>query len=104
MKILLVIFYDCLVDDCIFKLGWELCSLEQLKYETLQEIFLFSEVFIILCIRNLERIHRDWLFLGVADVRSIKIAAKSFVTVTSINNDYIGVLLTILTHNSIHKK
>ena len=104
MEVGFIILHDGLVDDGLFQHRWLAGSLIYLEDKVLQEVFLLSEVLLILHLGYLERIHGDRLFLGVGNVGSPEVAADSLIAVTGIYNHNICVLLIILSHHRVHEE
>ena len=103
-EILAVIVHDDLIDNRVLNLRGFLGTLEDQEDEGLQEVLLLAEILSVLNLGDLERVHRDRMLLGIADVRTAEIAADTLVGVTGINDDNVSVLLVVLTYNGIHEE
>ena len=101
MEIGIIVLVQHGIDDGVLQLLCRLVTLEDLEDERLQKILLLSEVLLILHITDLERIHRDRMFLAVRDIRAVEIAADALIRVARIDHHDIGVLLNELAHHGI---
>ena len=104
MEVGIIILIQHGINDGVLQFLGGFVTLENLEDEGLQEVFLLSEVLLILHITDLERVHRDRMLLAVADVGAMEIATDTFIRVTGINHHHIGVLLNQLAHDSIRRK
>ena len=101
-EVRLVVLDDGLVDNLVLNLRGSLVALEDEEDERLEEVLLLAEVLSILCVRYLERVHRDGLLLRIGDVSAFEIAAYTLVAVAGIYHDNIGVLLQELADDAVH--
>ena len=95
-----IVFLDTLLDKLLLNLcRYSIVSFPYQHNEVLQEVHLLDVQLLLL---DAERVHRDRILLGIADVLASYIVTESFVGVTGINHNYIGVLFPKLTDDAIH--
>ena len=95
-----IVFLDTLLNKLLLNLGrYGIVAFPYQHNEVLQEVHLLDVQLFLL---DTERVHRDWILLGIADVFASYIVTESFVGITGINHDHIGVLLPKLTDDAIH--
>ena len=103
-EILTVELDDGLVDDGFLNLRDRIGTLEDKEDKGLQEVLLLTEILTVLGLGDLEGVHGDGMLLAVGDIDTAEIAVETFVAVTGIDNDKVGILLVELTTDGVHKE
>ena len=104
MEVGIIILVQHGINDGVLQLLGCFITLKNLEDERLQEVFLLSEVLLILHITHLEGIHRNRMLLAVRDVSAMEIATDTLIRVTRVNHHHIGTLLNQLAHHGIGRK
>ena len=84
MEVLFIILHQHLVDNQFLNGIHRVLTKIDKQDKRFQEVFLLSEVTLILFSCYLEWIHGDWLFLGVGDIGAIVMTADSLIGVAGI--------------------
>ena len=99
-KVFIEILCDDLLNQSVFCLGdFSLCSLPDKHDEIFQEAYLLDVQLLSL---DGKGVHRDRMFIGIADVLATNILTESFVGVTCIDHDNIGILFPHLANYAVH--
>ena len=98
-EVSIVVLGDDILNQMVFRFGYlAVGSFPDKHDKVLQEANLLD---IQLLSLDGERVHRDRMLFGIADVLTIDIVTESFVGVTSIDKDNIGVLLPKLANHTV---
>ena len=97
-----IVFLDTLFNKLLLNLGrYSIVTFPYKHSEILQEVHLFDVQLLLL---DAERVHRDRILLGIADVLASHIVTESFVGVTGINHNHICILFPKLTDDAVHMR
>ena len=84
MEVLFIILYKHLVDNQFLNGIYRVFTKIDKQDKRFQEVFLLSEIALILFSCYLERIHGDWLLLRVGDIGAIVMTANSLIGVAGV--------------------